>query len=59
MRDPRRIERIIRLIYMYWTKNPDLRLGQLIKNSMDFQDAPIYYIEDDLLEQRLKENYEK
>ena len=56
MRDPKRIIRILKLIGKIWVKDPNLRLCQLIGNCFDhLQD--MYYVEDDELEQRLKEVY--
>jgi hypothetical protein len=34
MRDPKRIERILSLLKIYWTKYPDLRLGQILGNAV-------------------------
>jgi len=56
MRDPKRIERLIDLIDVIWSKNPDLRLTQIIGNCYSCQDDT-YYIEDKDLEKRLKEKY--
>lgn len=33
MRDPERIERILRKIYVIWKRSPDLRLFQLLMNA--------------------------
>ena len=55
MRNLKRISRILKLIDKIWHKNPDLRLCQLLGNCFGAQD--LYYIEDDLLEKRLKEAY--
>jgi uncharacterized protein YihD (DUF1040 family) len=54
MRDPARIPRILDLVREIWCKNPDLRLSQLIMNSLGINFDP-YYIEDDKLEKALKE----
>jgi hypothetical protein len=32
MRDPARIRRVLALLEEYWTRYPDLRLGQIIMN---------------------------
>ena len=55
MRDPKRIERILKLIEKIWNKNPDLRLCQLIGNC--FNAGDLYYVEDDTLKKQLKEKY--
>jgi uncharacterized protein YihD (DUF1040 family) len=57
VRDVKRIERIIGLIRKVWYKNPDLRLTQLIMNTLRIHNDP-YYIEDDALEKALKNYYE-
>jgi len=60
MRDPKRIVRILKLIEKIWKKNPDLRLCQLLGNTVERLDNHcIYYVEDDKLEQKLKELYSK
>lgn len=54
MRDPKRIKRILQLVEIIWEDNPDLRLTQLIMNSLNIENDP-YYIEDDDLEKALLE----
>ncbi|MGE3142370.1 MAG: DUF1040 family protein [Hyphomonadaceae bacterium] len=56
MRDPDRIERILELLRLYWSRNPDLRLGQLITavTRDAFPDADKFYLEDDTLERALE-----
>jgi hypothetical protein len=54
MRDPARIERILGLIRKVWYDAPDLRLTQLIMNALKMAQDP-YYVEDDKLEQALKD----
>lgn len=51
MRDPKRIQPILKLIEELWTENPDLRLGQLLVNAIrPSQPAPeVFYAEDDRL----------
>jgi len=56
MRDPKRIDRILKLIKEIWKNNPDLRLTQLIMNALQMNQDP-YYVEDDKLEKKLKEYY--
>ena len=55
MRNPKRINRILRLIKKIWIKNSDLRLGQLIDNAI--REETIFYIEDDAFEVCLKKYY--
>lgn len=54
MRDPKRIERILAKIKEIWLKSPDLRLTQLIMNTLKMNEDP-YYVEDDILEKVLDE----
>lgn len=55
MRNKERIPIILKEIENIWNKYPDLRLGQLICNVVT--DPMLYYIEDDLLIEGLKEMY--
>ena len=63
MRDPQRINRVLKLIKKYWKLHPDMRLTQLIMNALQITEDPYYY-EDEILEQKLIEmlsdkNYKK
>lgn len=58
MRDPRRIEPILKLIREIWNNQPDLRLTQLIMNVLGIHKDP-YYIEDDILLEKLQELKQK
>ncbi len=58
MRDPKRIERILKLVEKIWNDYPDLRLTQLIMNALRMNSDP-YYVEDDKLEDALKSCYEE
>jgi hypothetical protein len=53
MRDPNRIDEILKLIAIYWKKYPDTRLGQLIWNLSYSQSSDVFYIEDDFLKTAL------
>ena len=58
MRDPKRIIRITSSLAAYWTKHPDLRLGQLIENIFGCKrnlSYCIYNFEDDVVERRFKD----
>lgn len=57
MRDPNRIHEMLRIVSKVWYKNPDLRLGQLIINACS--ESALYYIEDELLLESLKKQYEE
>lgn len=51
MRDPKRIKIVLNKIEKYWTKNPDMRLGQIIANCLRAFDGRLncdpFFIEDD------------
>jgi uncharacterized protein YihD (DUF1040 family) len=51
MRNPDRIDGILKVLADYWKKYPDLRLGQIIYNisCREFNYKDSYYIEDDML----------
>jgi len=55
MKDPDRIDEILKLISKIWHKHPNLRLCQIIGNL--FIDKDLYYIEDDVLQDRLEKKY--
>lgn len=50
MRDPKRIPEILKQLEVVWKKYPDLRLGQLLVNSLYAHKTTIlFFIEDDKL----------
>ena len=57
-RDQRRIERMLELLGRYWRTHPDLRLGQIVGNFTprlpDGEPGVSYYVEDDVIESRLR-----
>lgn len=57
MRNSDRIDILLRKIKDIWSKNPDLRLGQLILNVVP--ETYLYYIEDEELLKALLKGYEK
>lgn len=56
MRNPERINKVLHTIKQAWSKNPDLRLCQLLLNLVVKADT-LYYVEDDVLEKAIKEVY--
>jgi uncharacterized protein YihD (DUF1040 family) len=56
MRDPARIDPILKLLRDVWTRSPDLRLGQLTVNAVEpGEPCPaVYSIEDTVLARRLE-----
>jgi len=59
MRDPKRIERICRLLAQKWHKVPDQRLGQFLENYVfgHKKGVRLFYQEDDVSEEMLKDVY--
>ena len=57
MRNPKRIIKIVNLIYKIWKKRPELRLCQLIGNC--FEPGDNYHKEDNILVKKLKEFYKE
>ena len=55
MRNPKRIKEMLVLIEKIWTKQPDLRLLQLLLNPLP--NTSFYHVEDDLLYSSLKHTY--
>ncbi len=56
MRDPKRIDRILKLIGDYWKKHPDQRFGQMMINARIINDdIRIWNNEDKDFEEYLKE----
>ena len=45
MRDPKRIDEVLRLLKIYWDTHPDLRLGQIVVNITQKNDP--FYVEDE------------
>lgn len=58
-RDPARIDAILNVLREYWSKNPDLRLGQILENISSRSSKPTFYLEDDILLDQLNSNLEK
>lgn len=58
MRDPNRIPEILKQIQDIWVENPDLRLFQLLENSVP-TGTNTYYLEDNKLQELLNETYRK
>ena len=66
MRNPDRINEILKLISEIWYKNPELRLCQLIENCFSeevddygLRNVDLYYLEDDVLQDRLEKVYNR
>ena len=57
MRDFNRIDEILTDIRALWINYPDMRLGQLLENFV-FDKDTIFYQEDDVTDEKLKEAWE-
>ena len=55
MRDPKRIKPLLMEIEKQWERFPDWRFGQLLCNIDFYNGKDIFYIEDEVLEEKLKE----
>jgi hypothetical protein len=55
-RPKERIPEVLEAIRAVWEKNPDLRLLQLLVNTMDARPNPLFTVEDDVLLARLRES---
>jgi uncharacterized protein YihD (DUF1040 family) len=53
MRDPKRIDKVLNIIRMFWKQEPDLRLMQLLMNALGPGDP--FHVEDDVLVKKLDE----
>ncbi len=55
MRDPTRIDQILKLLREVWTQAPDLRLGQIIVNAVRPREPcpEVFSVEDTVLARRL------
>lgn len=53
MRNPARIPKILALLERYWELHPDLRLGQLLYSLLPANLDDPFYLEDDVLVERL------
>lgn len=58
MRDPTRIHEVLEVIREIWIKKPDLRLLQLLTNTLPSDRDP-FYVEDDILVKLLEDFYNK
>ena len=57
MKDPKRIDHVLKTIREVWKQNPDQRLCQLLGNVFPACHPDIYYLEDDELMRLLKSIY--
>lgn len=58
MRDPKRIDKIMKRLTKAWKQYPDLRLGQLISLAMPAGDPDTFYVTDEELLHRVEMYYD-
>ena len=56
-RDPQRIEEILAELSRIWKEHPDTRLGQLLIGCADGDAEKLFYLEDEVLLEKLRERY--
>jgi len=59
MRDKERISEILGLLQYYWEDRPDMRFCQIVSNLTFFNELDIFYIEDDVFLESLKNAIER
>jgi len=59
MRDINRIPKFLKTLESYWTLVPDWRFGQFMVNFLSSLDRDPFFYEDDELEKKLKEYFDK
>lgn len=57
-RNADRIPRLLKLLEEIWALDPDLRLGQIIEWEAHKVGVDVFFIEDDVMEERLKARLE-
>ena len=56
-RDPKRIDEILAELARIWKEQPDTRLGQLLIGCVDGEADRLFYMEDEVLLEKLRERY--
>ena len=56
-RDPQRIDELISELERVWKEHPDTRLGQLLVSCVDGEADRLFYMEDEVLLEKLRERY--
>jgi len=59
MRDKNRIPKFLKTLESYWTLVPDWRFGQFMVNFLGSLDCDPFFYEDDEMEKKLKEYFDK
>jgi hypothetical protein len=59
MKDLERITRIISKLEKLWKLQPNTRLGQLVENVKPMNGISLFYMEDDLMEEKIDEEIER
>ena len=56
-RDPQRIDELMVELERIWKAHPDTRLGQLLVSCVDGDADKLFYMEDEVLLEKLRERY--
>ena len=56
-RDPKRIDEILGELARIWKEQPDTRLGQLLIGCVEGEADRLFYMEDEVLLEKLRERY--
>lgn len=56
-RDPKRIDEFLTELERIWKEHPDTRLGQLLMGCVDGEADRLFYMEDEVLLEKLRERY--
>jgi len=55
MRDPKRIDKIIKKLQELWKRHPDWRFTQLLLNIVEIKSPALFYMEDEQLLEKIEE----
>ena len=56
-RDPQRIDEFLGELERIWKQHPDTRLGQLLLGCVEGEADRLFYMEDEILLEKLREHY--
>lgn len=56
-RDPQRIDELLNELERVWKEHPDTRLGQLLVCCVDGEADRLFYMEDEVLLEKLRKRY--
>ena len=56
-RDPQRIDELLMELERIWKEHPDSRLGQLLVSCVNGEADKLFYMEDEVLQEKLRERF--